>query len=246
MTRREFRFHGIEVIPEKRSYEEGDTCRLLIVSNFVDATVLLTQEAGSQVLGRVVLPLQGKSRVVEAKTGPNHVPNFYFSALTVHDWQVWQATTEVFVPPTDRFLNVSVSPDRPDYRPGDIATFRLRATDNHDQPVRTEVSLGVVDASVYAIQPDLAPDIRLAYYGERRGHDINESWSMGEGLGERSWSDREPVEYKQHGSPGPTTWASSMTGRRTRCTPRTGSGGACSQMCRSTRPEPATPAWRQP
>ena len=63
--------------------------------------------------------------------------------------------------------------------------------------MRTEVSLGIVDASVYYIQPDFAPDPRLYFYGERRGGDRT-SWSLGGNLGQSQHTSRKREQYKQH------------------------------------------------
>ena len=52
MTHRQMHWSGVQLIPEKRTYEEGETCRLLIVTNYPKATVLLTQEANREILAR--------------------------------------------------------------------------------------------------------------------------------------------------------------------------------------------------
>jgi uncharacterized protein YfaS (alpha-2-macroglobulin family) len=189
---------GIQLIPETRVYEEGDTCRLLVISAEPDATVLLMQEAGNQVLARAVLPIKGKSRVVEVKLAAGHVPNFRFHAVMVRDWQAYEAEVEIFVPPGQRFLNVSVSSDRAEYRPGDKARFELRATDQRGRPVRAELSLGVVDASVFYIQPDFARDPRMCFYGDRRYTEIALTWSLQWSSGGAARTHRKHESYREH------------------------------------------------
>ena len=193
-----FRLSGIELIPEKRTYDEGETCRLLIVSNMPDVTVLLTQEVERQILAHAVLRLGRKSQVVEVKLHAGHVPNFTLKAVAIRDWQAYEAETEIFVPPGKQFLNVSVSSDRSEYRPGEKATFTLKATDWQDKPVRAELSVGVVDASLYYIQTDFAPDPRLFYYGDRRDVCIPRRWSFEWQPGGVSKTDRERQKYRRH------------------------------------------------
>jgi len=173
-----FRLSGIQLIPEKQTYEEGETCRLLIISSFRDSTVLLSQQAGPQIIARSVLPIRGKSHVLEVPIRRGHLPNFYFHAVMVQEWQAREAYTEIFVPPGRQFLNVSVASDRAEYRPGDEATFRLKATDWRGQPARAELSLAVVDASLLYIQQEYAPDPRLWFYGERRSLQLSQNWSF--------------------------------------------------------------------
>ena len=193
-----FHRRGVQLVPDKEIYHEGETCRLLMVSQFPDSTVLLTQEASNQILGRVVLQIKGKSRVLEVKLNQGHMPNFHFHAVLIHEWQAYHDDCEVFVPPMRQFLNVSVESDRAEYRPGDQATFRLRATDWQGKPARAELSLGVIDASLYYIQKEFAPDPRLFFYGQRRHVNIRSNWSLqwrGSGLSE---NDREKKPYKRH------------------------------------------------
>ena len=198
MTRRKMRLQGIELIPEQRTYREGETCRLLVVSNLPDITLLLTQEGGHQIIAKAVLPVTGKSRVIEIPIHQGHVPDFRFSAVAVKDWQAYAAETEVFVPAADRFLDISISAERPTYRPGEKATFHLKATDSRGRPVRTSVSLGIADASVYYIQPDFARDPRTYFYGDRRSAEVNQRWSLEESLGGSDITDRKEIPYKQH------------------------------------------------
>jgi hypothetical protein len=192
-----FRLRGIQLVPDKQTYEEGETCRLLIVSNMPDTTVLLTQEAGGQILARAVLPLRGKSRVLEIRLNRGHMPNFQFHAVLVRDWQAYETQTEVFVPPGRQFLNVSVSSDQKEYRPGETATFQLKATDWRGKPVRAELSLGVVDASLFYIEKDLAGDPRLFFYGQRRYFNLGQNWSSQWWVNGISTTDRKREPYKE-------------------------------------------------
>jgi len=192
------RLSGIELVPEKRAYDEGDTCRLLVVSSMPHVTVLLTQEAGRQILSRAVLPVEGKSRLVEVKLNKGHAPNFSFRAIVVRNWKAHEAETEVFVPPGKQFLDVSVSSDRAQYRPGEKATFTVRAADWQGKPVRAEFSLGVIDKSLLYIQQDFAPDPRLFYYGDRRDLCLPRQWSFQWTPQPVSRTDRQRRKYSRH------------------------------------------------
>jgi len=193
-----FRLTGIQLIPEKQTYEEGETCKLLIVSSMPDVTLLLTQEAGSQVIGRSVLPLKGKSRVVEVPMRRGHIPNFLFRAAAVREWEAYAAEVELFVPPGKQFLDVSVTSDRKQYRPGEKATFTLKATDWRGQPVRAELSLGVIDSSLLYIQKEYAPDPRLFFYGGRRYANVGQNWSPQWQPDGHSRTYRARTPYQQH------------------------------------------------
>ena len=58
------------------------------------------------------------------------------------------------VPPTQHQLNVQLLPSKPQYQPGEAASYTIKASDSSGKPVAAEFSLGVVDEAIYAIKPD--------------------------------------------------------------------------------------------
>ncbi|MFB3882851.1 MAG: MG2 domain-containing protein [Armatimonadota bacterium] len=204
-----FQLSGIQLVPEHETYQLGDTsydsplanrtyCKLLIVSKFANPTVLLTQEAGDQIIAKSVIQLKGKTQIVEVPIRPGHEPNFTFRAVSIHEWNAFEAEVEVFVAPARRFLNVSVTSDRADYRPGDKAAFTIKATDWQGKPARAQFSIGVIDASLYYIQQDYAPDPRLAFYGDRRYVNIQQNWSVQWTPHGAAVTDRKHIDYRLH------------------------------------------------
>ena len=70
------------------------------------------------------------------------------------------------------FLNVKIISDKETYRPQEEGTFDIEVTDKQGKPVVGEVSLGLVDSSVYYIQSEYAKDIRQFFYGTKRAHSV--------------------------------------------------------------------------
>jgi hypothetical protein len=164
----QFRLRGVTILLEKRNYVEGDTLKALLVADQPDATVLFTQEVGNDILRRELIAIPGKSREITIPIRHEHIPNFFLSAALIRNYEVFQAQQEVFVPPARQFINVSVQGDKPEYKPGEKGKFTIKATDWKGRPARAEVSLALLDASLYYIQKDYAPDLRLFYYQGRR------------------------------------------------------------------------------
>ena len=170
---RQFHTGGITLLTDKTTYEQGETAHLLIVSDQPDNWVLLTSETGNQILTRTLIHVPGRAKTVDVPIVRADVPNFAFAAAAVRDYKFYQWQQEVFVPPTRQFLHVAVSGDKAEYKPGDTGTFHVRATDYLGHPASAEVSLAVVDSSVYYIQKEYAPDVRLFLYGQRRYVNVN-------------------------------------------------------------------------
>jgi uncharacterized protein YfaS (alpha-2-macroglobulin family) len=167
------RLRGVSILLDKAAYEEGQTIRARLVADRPGANVLLTQEANGQILRRDVVHIPGQSTLVSIPIERKHVPNFFLGAALVQDFEVYQAQTEVVVPPTRQLLNLEVKGDKAVYKPGETGTFQIRARDWSGKPARAEVSLALVDASLFSVQSDTTADVRSFFYGDRRANSVN-------------------------------------------------------------------------
>ena len=57
-------------------------------------------------------------------------------------------------------------PSKPQYQPGEAASYTIKASDASGKPIAAEFSLGVVDEAIYAIKPDTVAAILNAFYGK--------------------------------------------------------------------------------
>ncbi|MET5011976.1 hypothetical protein AAHH80_32300, partial [Burkholderia pseudomallei] len=71
-----------DVIPEKASYEPGDTARIQVRMPFRHATALVAVERGGVMQTRVV-ELNGKNQTVDLKVGDTWGPHVYVSVLVL-------------------------------------------------------------------------------------------------------------------------------------------------------------------
>lgn len=195
----QFRLQGVTIVLDKQNYEEGDTAKVLLIADSPGTTVLLTQEAGGDILRRDVIFIEGKSKEITIPILHQHVPNFSIAAAAAKNFEVYQAQQEVFVPPTKQFLDISVKGDKSEYKPGEKGTFTITAKDWKGNPVRSEVSVALIDASLFYIQKDYAPDIRLFYYGERRANSVNLDSHRSGGPQGHTEDDHKYILYEQRG-----------------------------------------------
>ena len=168
-----YRFNDLEVVTDKRTYRPGEVARLMINCNIAGSTVLLSvrPDAGTLTNYRLV-HLPGKSSLIELPIEKGDVPNFFVEATVVTGGQVHQEMREVVVPPEEGVVELKLSTDKADYRPGSKATIRIQATAPDGKPVKTQVALSVFDRSVLYIQPELAPDLRSQFWGQKRTHSL--------------------------------------------------------------------------
>jgi len=159
---------------DKPSYRVGETARVLVPSPFQGATsALLTIERGGFIQRRT-LTLRSNSEVLEIPIEPSFAPNVYVSVLLVKGVDSTNPVpayrlgyTSFSVAPEQFALNITITPDRAQYGPGETATYALRVTDSAGNPVQAELALSLADKAVLSlVEPNSAP-ILQAFYGER-------------------------------------------------------------------------------
>src|SRR5438270_5587748 len=68
---------------------------------------------------------------------------------------------------TEKDLNVRITQDKPQYAPGDKATFGISAKTSKGEPVAAEFSLALVDKAVETLATDNSRPLLQAFYGQR-------------------------------------------------------------------------------
>ncbi len=167
-----YRSGGVEITLDRKSYERGDTAQALITVRR-PGTAVWFAVAGQELHEQRVIRMDGTSKLIPIEVTAEFEPNIFLTAVAMYDWSAFQATQMMMVPPARRFLDVVLTPARPDYQPGDEASYTVSVKDHAGQPVAAEFSLAVADAAVWAIQSELAEDIRKFFWGAMRGLQVN-------------------------------------------------------------------------
>ena len=153
----------LTIVADKAMYRKGETAVLLINSQLKGATALVTVE-GPRLYERRLVALKGNSTKVELPIRPEFAPNCYFCVSLVRDKRFVNQEKQIKVSVEERRLRVTVKPDKERYSPGERATYQLTTADWQGRPVPAELSVGVVDESIYALQGELiVPMLRFFY-----------------------------------------------------------------------------------
>ncbi|MBI4978846.1 MAG: hypothetical protein HZC28_15315 [Spirochaetes bacterium] len=160
-----FNYSGVNVVFNKDSYEPGDSGTAMIQSPYASAYALITHE-GEKLIDYRVVKLASSVGVVDFSVRDEHAPNFYYSVTMVRDNSIATKVLPVVVPPKKKFITVTITPDKEVYRPGETATFRIKTADGRGRAVDSEISIGLVDASLYYLQEEFVKDMRQSFYGK--------------------------------------------------------------------------------
>jgi len=157
----------VQIIPDREAYRPGDELTALIVMPAPNVDALVTIE-GAAIFDSRVERLTGTSAVVHFKLRDEYAPAVFLSASAIVNNEMYSDSRRVSVVPDGKVLRVEVLPDRDLYRPGSKGTIVVRAHDERGNPARNvDLAIGMVDEAIYAIQPDITPDIQRFFYGPR-------------------------------------------------------------------------------
>ena len=107
------------------------------------------------------------SLTVDIPIEERYEPNFFVGVTFVKNEQLFESTKNISVPAAEKVLKVTVETDKAQYRPNDKVTYTLTTQDEQGHPVSAEVSLGVVDEAIYAVQPDLVRPPEKIFYAKQ-------------------------------------------------------------------------------
>jgi uncharacterized protein YfaS (alpha-2-macroglobulin family) len=184
----------MDVLPEKKEYEAGDTARLQVRMPFRSATALVTVEREG-VITSFVTHLSGNTPVIEVPVTAQYSPNVFVSVLAVRG-RVAHAEQTKSVPdqaaeitavvdlnkPAYRLgmtqikvgwkphrLNVRVTPTQATFKVRDKATVQIHIAraDGGVLPAGSEISIAAVDEALLQLMPNTSWDLLDAMMGAR-------------------------------------------------------------------------------
>ncbi|HMM76819.1 MAG TPA: MG2 domain-containing protein [Gammaproteobacteria bacterium] len=173
----------MDLIPERKRYEPGETARLQVRMPFRAAQALVTVEREG-IVDAFVTALSGKSPVVEIPLRGEHAPNVFVSVLAVRGRdQAVQPTAlvdlgrpayklgmaELKVGWRTHELQVKVQPERSVYRVREEAAIDLEVARADGKPLGAdaEIALAAVDEGLLELRANDSWDLLAAMMGQR-------------------------------------------------------------------------------
>ncbi len=167
---------AIEIVTSKERYQAGDVADLLITfpTQVDDALVTLERDSVEEAatLRRPQRwatltrsgPTEWRARVPIRET---FAPNITFSIVYVKDGEyVFQNQGLVVAQPT---IDIALQTNKEVYAPGERVDVQVKTTVGQ-KPVAATLAVGVVDEMVFALQPEIAPNIYDFFFHARRNN----------------------------------------------------------------------------
>jgi uncharacterized protein YfaS (alpha-2-macroglobulin family) len=174
----------ITLIPDKESYQPGDTARILVQAPFSPAEGLLTVSR-SGVLNTERFEMDEDSLTIEVPIEDEHIPNLHVQVDLVGSASRFDDEGEVVedipprpayasgqlqlsIPPTQRTLSLKVEPRETELEPGGETLIDLELTDAGGRPVAgAELAVVVVDEAILALSNYQLADPMAIFYRDR-------------------------------------------------------------------------------
>jgi len=190
----------IDLLPEKKRYEPGDTAKFQVRMPFRTATALITIEREG-VMEMFIKKLSGKNPVIEIPVKNNYAPNVFVSVLVVRgrvsDVQPTAMVdlgkpafklgiAEIKVGWKAHELKVKVSPEKDTYSIRNKARVRVSVsrTNGSLPPKGSEVVIAAVDEGLLELMANRSWNLLEAMMG-RRGYEVVTSTAQMQVVGKR-------------------------------------------------------------
>jgi uncharacterized protein YfaS (alpha-2-macroglobulin family) len=158
---------AIKLVPDKKSYQPGETAHVLAMLPTDKAHLLVTTELTS-VMTASIVDSPTRAVMIDVPIEPRFSPNVYLNVAYIQDGEMYTHDRLLNVPAKSKFLNIEVLADKKEYKPRETAKYTILARNSDGSAAAgAELSLGVVDEAIYSVKPDQTRDIRKAFYGRR-------------------------------------------------------------------------------
>jgi uncharacterized protein YfaS (alpha-2-macroglobulin family) len=192
----------IDLLPEKKHYEPGETAKFQVRMPFRDATVLVTVEREG-IIDAFIKKLSGKSPVIEVPITGGYAPNVFVSALCVRGradgvkptalidlgkpaFKLGIAEIRVGWKAHELKVDVSASSDVYKVRDKVPVKIKVRTADGKLPPAGSEVALAAVDEGLLELMPNASWKLLEAMMS-RRGYEIATATAQMQVIGKRHY-----------------------------------------------------------
>lgn len=165
----------LKIVTDKKKYEAGETAKIFLVGPVKNGSILLSIE-GMGIYQYQMVKLDGFSKEVQVPLKAEWEPNIFVSATTIGKKEYYEGSAELAISPKEHYLDVEIKPSAETFRPAGNVTYTITTKDMQGKPIPAEISLGVVDESIYALRAD-STNIKDFFWGPR-GNRVSTNYSF--------------------------------------------------------------------
>lgn len=155
----------VKMIPDKKSYAPGETAKVMILTSEPNLDLWVTTESRTVIDSRAVPAAAAGGVIVDIPIRAEFQPKVFVTVNYIQGGTLHSGMVALKVPPVEKELKVSLKPTKLEFKPGEPARYDVQISDHKGAPVQAELSLGVVDEALYAVQKDMMQTPLSYFYG---------------------------------------------------------------------------------
>ncbi len=167
----------LKIISDKKKYAPGETAKLLLLTGEPDVDAWLSVEYRGIVESRALRAKESGGIAFEVPVRGEYQPNVQVNVSFVKRGKLFRGEARLRVPPVEKEVQVAITPAKGEFKPGEPARFEVETKDYQGKPVAAELSLGVVDEALYAVQRETLQTPLSFFYGAVYS-EVNDSNSL--------------------------------------------------------------------
>lgn len=175
----------VQLIPDRKEYQPGETARILVQSPFFPTEGLVTLQGAGGIIRSERFRMDGSSYTLQVPIEERYLPNVHVQVDLVGAAPRTDATgredkrlprrpafasgqLKLLIPPLVRKLTVEATPRTPLLAPGEQTVIDVQVRDRAGNPIQdSELVVIVVDESVLALADYQLPDPLAAFYPQQ-------------------------------------------------------------------------------
>ncbi len=156
---------SIKLIPDKKRYAPGDVAKVLILTTDPDAYLWVTTESRTVIDSKALYAAKAGGVTVEVPIRSEYQPRVFLDVSYLKAGVYHHGSVALQVPAVERQLDIKLMPTKREFKPGEPASYNVEVKDLKGQPVKAELSIGIVDEALYAVQRDMTQTPLSYFYG---------------------------------------------------------------------------------
>jgi len=168
---------SVKLITDKKKYSPGDVAKIMILTTEPDTDIWVTTECRTVIDSKAVRAAKAGGVTIEVPIKSEYQPKVFVDVTYLKAGQLHHGSVALKVPPVEKELDVNIVPAKQEFKPGEPAQYSVDVKDYRGRPVRAELSLGIVDEALYAVQKDMT-QTPLSYFYGNVYNEVNSSNSL--------------------------------------------------------------------
>lgn len=156
---------------DKQVYKVGDVAKIMVTApvSGEDGVDAIISTEGPRIYNIKAVHMDATAKLIEVPILEEYAPNVFFSATIVDKHHKFYTQEKIIqVSPENNFLKIAIASDKARYKPGETVKYTVTVKKNDGKPAENvNLSLGVVDESIYSIRAETAENIQKFFYTRR-------------------------------------------------------------------------------